>query len=59
VLLGPTKEYLSAVVLGPIEVAWALTSGGRGVRPCLVLKIFCKIFHILHHIESCGTYMKH
>ena len=23
VLLGPTKEYLAVVVLGPIEVAWA------------------------------------
>ena len=24
--------------------------------PCLVVKIFCKIFHILHHIESCDTW---
>jgi len=25
----------------------------------LVLKEFCRIFHILHHIESCGTCMEH
>jgi hypothetical protein len=29
------------------------------VRPCLVPKIFCEIFHISYHIESCGTYIEH
>ena len=27
--------------------------------PYLVPKIFCKIFHILYHIKSCGIYIEH